>query len=87
MPPGGFAAGYTLRKANGLQLFFADSGSITLTEVGSRVSGTFVMYASDYQVLPPLNSLPVGQPITPLETGKGDITITGSFAAARRPPR
>jgi len=84
MPRAEFSSAFVVRKANGLQVFLADSGSVTITEAGSRVSGTFTLYASQYQVIPFLTPDAVGKPITPLETGKGDITITGSFAAARR---
>ena len=87
MPKGGFASAYVLRKSDAFQVFFADSGSITLTDVGSRVSGTFTLYASSYRVFPVPTRETSGQPVTPVETGTGNISIAGSFAAARGPLR
>ena len=81
---GRFSAAYVVRKSNGLQVSLADSGTITITGAGSRVTGTFVLHASEYQVLPFPTPGIVGQPITPLETGSAPITITGTFDAARR---
>ena len=84
IPTGGFSAGYAVRLSNGLQLFMADSGSITVAESGSRVAGSFVMYATEYQVLPIPTRDQVGKPITPLETGTAPLTISGTFDAVRR---
>lgn len=85
MPKGGFAGGYAVRRADGIQLFLADSGSLTIAEDGGRVTGTFVMYASQYQVLPFPSREQIGKPITPLETGTASLMISGEFDAARRP--
>jgi hypothetical protein len=84
IPKSGFSAGYSVRVANGLQLFMADSGSITITDSGSRLTGSFVLYASQYQVIPFPTRDQVGKPITPLETGTAALTISGTFDAARR---
>jgi hypothetical protein len=83
-PTAEFSSGYVVRKTNGLQVFLADSGSLAITEAASRVSGTFTLYASEYRVLPLPIPTTVGTKITPIETGKANLTITGSFAAARR---
>lgn len=81
---GRFSAGYSVRQPNGLRLSLADSGSITITESGSRVKGSFVFYATEYQVIPfPPTPDQVGKPITPVETGSEPLTISGTFDAAR----
>lgn len=87
MPKVGFAGGYGVHRTDGIQLFLADSGSITIAEAGGRVTGRFVMYASQYQVLPFPSEVQVGKPITPLETGTASLTISGEFDAARRRAR
>ena len=87
MPKAEFSSAYVLRTANTLKVFLADSGSVTLTEADSRVSGAFVLYASEYQVYPLPMPTVVGTRITPIETGSAAITITGSFAATSRNPR
>lgn len=85
MPAGAFFAGYTVRRAgNTLQLFIADSGSVTIAQTGPRVTGTFTLYANTYDVIPMPTPALVGKPITPIESGRSPVTISGSFDAARR---
>ena len=81
---GGFSGGYAVRRTDGLQLFLADSGKVTIAETGSRVSGTFTMYFERYDVLPLPTAANAGQPLTPLSSGASPMTITGSFDAERR---
>ena len=81
---GGFTSGYVVRGSTTLQLFIADSGTVTLVENGNRVSGTFTIYLDAYDVFPLPTPEMVGQPLTPLERGRSPLTITGSFNAGRR---
>jgi hypothetical protein len=64
MTRGAFSAAYVTPQSNGRRLSLADSGSITITESGNQVRGTFVFYASKYDVIPPLTPEMVGKPIT-----------------------
>ena len=80
-----FSSGYLVKRAEGLQLFRADSGSLTIMEsAAGRLSGTFTIYASQYIVIPMPRQEDVGKPITPLSSGTEDVTISGAFAATRR---
>jgi len=79
-----FTAGYVVRRADGLQLFTADSGSVTITPSGNRLTGSFTIYASRYDVIPQPTREMVGQPITPIASGSAPVTISGTFDAARR---
>lgn len=79
-----FTGGYVVRRTDGLQLFLADSGSVTIVESGSRVSGSFTLYANRYDVIPVPTRDMVGKPITPIDSGNSPVTITGTFAASRR---
>lgn len=89
LPGGGidlsaFSGGYAVRMPNALRISLADSGSITITEAGSQVRGSFVFYVSKYDVVPIPTPDQVGKPITPIESGTETLTISGSFAALRR---
>jgi type V secretory pathway adhesin AidA len=79
-----FSSGYVVRRTNDLQLFPADSGSLTITESGSRVTGTFTIYANKYIVIPIPRREDVGKPITPSSSGTERVTISGAFEAVRR---
>jgi hypothetical protein len=79
-----FSGGYVVRGANTLQLFTAESGTVTITETGSRVAGSFTLHLNTYHVLPIPTRDMIGKPITPLETGRSSMTITGTFNAGRR---
>ena len=79
-----FGSGYVVKRTEGLQLFSADSGSLTIAESGSRVSGTFTIYANKYIVIPTPRREDVGKQITPLSNGTEKVTISGSFDAVRR---
>jgi hypothetical protein len=81
---GGFSGGYAIRRTDGLQLFLADSGTVTISGSGNRVSGTFMLYFTRYDVLPLPTASNAGQPLTPLSSGESPLTITGSFDAERR---
>lgn len=81
---GGFSAGYVVRRSSTLTVFMADSGTVTFAENGNRVSGTFKIYLSTYDVIPLPPPGTVGQPLTPLERGRSPLTIAGSFNAGRR---
>ena len=83
-PVGGFYGGYVVRRTDGLQLFLADSGSLTIVQSGNRVSGTFTLYAKHYEVIPLPTAENTGKPITPLASGDSPVTISGSFDATRR---
>ena len=83
LPAGGYSAGYTIRQSDGFKLFAADSGSVTLSESGNRVDGTFTVYVSSYQVFPLPTPDQVGKVITPLSSGRSPMTITGTFSAQR----
>jgi hypothetical protein len=83
-PKGGFSGGYVVRRTDGLQLFLADSGSLTIAQTGSRVSGTFTLHAKHFDVIPLPSPDNVGKPITPLSSGDSPLTVSGSFDAARR---
>jgi hypothetical protein len=80
----GFSAGYVVRRSDGLQLFMADSGTVTIAESGSRVTGSFMLYASAYDVIPMPTPAMVGKPLTVLERGTSPLTISGTFNAGRR---
>jgi hypothetical protein len=79
-----FSAGYTVRRANGLQVFMADSGSVTIAQSGGRVAGAFTLYASSYDVIPMPTPALVGTKITPIESGRSLLKISGEFDAAKR---
>jgi hypothetical protein len=81
---GGFSGGYVVRRADDLQLFSADSGSVRITQVGSVVSGTFTLYFKHYDVIPKPTPENIGKPIAPFSSGESTITISGSFDAAKR---
>ncbi|HUQ80968.1 MAG TPA: hypothetical protein VM076_07525, partial [Gemmatimonadaceae bacterium] len=81
---GGYSAGYVVRRSDGLQLFSADSGTLSMTESAGRVTGTFTLYVDKYDVLPIPSLDLVGKPITPISSGRASMTITGSFNAVRR---
>jgi hypothetical protein len=83
-PKGGFSGGYVVCRSDGVQLFLADSGTVSITATGSRVSGTFTLYFKHYDVIPAPTPENTGQPITPLSSGESPLTITGSFDADRR---
>lgn len=83
-PTGGFSGGYVVRRTDGLQLFLADSGSLSITQTGSRVVGTFTLYAKHFVVLPLPTPENTGKPIAPLSSGESPVTVSGSFDAARR---
>jgi hypothetical protein len=84
MPLGGFTAAYVVREPSTMQIFAADSGTITITGSGSRVTGSFTMYANSYDVIPTPTPDMVGKPITPIERGSASLTISGTFDAGRR---
>lgn len=79
-----FGSGYVVRRTEGLQLFPADSGSLTISESGSRVSGTFTIYANRFIVIPMPRKEDIGKQITPLSSGAEKVMISGSFDAVRR---
>ena len=81
---GGYTAGYVIRRASDLQVFRADSGSVTMGASGGRVSGTFTLYVSDYDLLPLATRDMVGKPIAKLGSGTSPLTISGSFNAGLR---
>ena len=86
-PPGTtpmFTAGYIIRDEDRLQIFMADSGSLTITETGQRVTGSFAIYASRYDVIKAPTRDQVGQVITPIASGNAPVKITGTFDAGRR---
>ena len=83
-PTGGVSGGYVVRRSDGLALFVADSGSLTIAQSGNRVSGTFTFYAKHFDVLPLPTPENVGKPITPLSSGDSPVTISGSFDAMKR---
>ena len=83
-PTGGFSGGYVVPRADGLQIFLADSGSVVIAQTGSRVSGTFTLYFKRYDVFPKPTSENTGKPITPFSSGESPLTISGSFDAERR---
>ena len=75
---------YSVRhENNGHQIAFADSGSLTITESGSRVVGSFTFYASHSAVFPPITSSTVF-PVKATSYINEKITISGSFNAVRR---
>lgn len=79
-----FGSGYVVRRAEGLQIFPADSGTLTIAESGSRVTGSFTIYANKYMVIPMPRKEDVGKQITPVSTGAEKVVISGSFEAVRR---
>ena len=81
---GGFSAGYVIRRPDALQLFVADSGTLTIAERGGRVSGTFTVYVNAYDVLSIPTQDMIGKPITKLDSGSSPMTISGSFSAGKR---
>jgi hypothetical protein len=83
-PAGGYSGGYVVRRSDGLQLFLADSGTLTITESGRRVAGTFTLFAKHYDVIPVPTAETSGKPIMPIESGESPVTISGTFEAARR---
>ena len=79
-----FTGGYTVRRDdNSHQVFFADSGSLTITESGARVVGSFKFYASHYAVFAPITSATVF-PVRSIADGTEKLTIVGTFNAVRR---
>ena len=84
LPQDAFSAGYTVRRGDALQLFMADSGTVTITRAASRVTGSFTLYANQYDVIPMPSPAQVGTRITPIESGRSPMTITGDFDAAKR---
>jgi hypothetical protein len=83
-PKGGFSGGYVVRRSDGLQLFIADSGHVTITQTGMRVTGLFTLHAKHYDVLPIPTRESSGKPITPISSGESEVTISGVFDAVRR---
>ena len=79
-----FSSGYVVRRTEGLQLFSADSGSLTISASGSRVMGTFTIYANKFIVIPMPRKEDIGKQITPLSSGTEKVTISGAFDASRR---
>jgi hypothetical protein len=80
--PALWLGGYSVRRAdNSTQHFLADSGTITITATSPRVTGTFVLHASRWTVMPPVSTLKVGQVLRDLESGVSPIRIEGSFQA------
>ena len=79
-----FGSGYVVRRPEGLQLFSADSGSLTIAGSGSRVTGTFTIYANKYVVIPMPRREDIGKQIIPLSSGTEKVMISGSFDAAKR---
>ena len=79
-----FTSGYVIRDGDRLQVFMADSGSVTIAEAGQRVKGSFTVYLSHYSVMPVPTREQVGQLIKPIASGTAPITITGTFDAGRR---
>jgi hypothetical protein len=75
---------YVIREGENLRVFNADSGSVTITESGQRVRGSFTLYASQYAVMKAPTPAQIGQLITPISSGTAPLTITGSFDAGRR---
>jgi hypothetical protein len=84
IPADAFSVGYSVRRGENLQVFMADSGTVTIAQTGSRVTGTFTLYANSYDVLPMPTSALGGTRITPIESGRSPLTITGEFDAAKR---
>lgn len=84
LPVGRFSGGYVVRRSDGLQLFLADSGTVSITETGRRVSGRFTLYAKHYDVIPVPTPGSSGTPITRLSSGDAPVTISGAFAAVTR---
>ena len=82
--PPAFTAGYVIQRSDELQVFIADSGTVSITGTGSRVTGTFTVYGSSYFVMARPTPDMVGKPITPKERGRSPVTITGKFDAGRR---
>jgi hypothetical protein len=79
-----FTGGYMVRRAdNSQQVFFADSGSLTITESGARVVGSFKFYASRYAVFAPITSATVF-PVRSISDGTEKLAIVGTFNAVRR---
>ena len=79
-----FTGGYTVRRANNdQQIFFADSGSLTITESAARVVGSFKFYASRFSVFAPVTSTTVF-PVRSISAGTEKLTIIGTFNATRR---
>jgi hypothetical protein len=83
-PAGGYSGGYVVRRPDGLQIFLADSGAVSIAETGRRVSGTFTLYAKHYDVIPVPTAEMSGKPITVLESGESPVTISGTFEAVTR---
>ena len=81
---GGYSAAYVVRRASDIQMFMADSGTATIAQNGDRVTGTFTLYVSGYDLLPLPSPELMGKPLTKLGSGTSPLTISGSFNAARR---
>ena len=79
-----FTAGYVIRDGDRLQIFMADSGSLTITETGQRVTGSFAIYANRYDVIKAPTRDQVGQVITPIASGTAPVRVSGTFDAGRR---
>jgi hypothetical protein len=79
-----FSGAYVVRRPDGWQVFLAESGTLTISQTGTRVSGTFTLNASKYSVIPKPKPEDAGKPITPISTGSEQVAITGSFEATRR---
>jgi hypothetical protein len=76
-------ASYAQLQSADMQSFLADSGSVTITSVGNTIRGTFTLFASTFDVWPPLTlPLQVGSIVTPSQHGLSPLQITGSFEAA-----
>ena len=78
-----FNGGYTVRRGTDSQMFMTDSGVVTITASGSRVSGSFTLYASNYKVYAPITPDMIGKPLVPLESGRTPVKLTGTFDAVR----
>lgn len=78
-----FFGAYVRWEPQTMRVFAADSGSVTITVVGTRVQGTFTLWASRYDVLkrPPRGSGQSGI-LERLESGTAAVQITGSFDAS-----
>ena len=82
-PSPDFSGAYSVRRDDGHQITFADSGTLTITENGSRVVGSFKFYASHAAVFPPITSTTVF-PVKATSYIDEKLTISGSFNAVRR---
>lgn len=82
---GAFSGGYTVRRSNALRLFSPDSGTLSITENGDHVGGTFTLYTSDYHDIPlPTKDMKPGTQVPTIGTGRTPMVIAGAFRAVRR---